>query len=162
MNAHSVKASRPLLEVNNIRKHYPLGDGFFGRKGFVYAVDDVSFTLHKGETLALVGESGCGKSTVGKAILRLFDLTAGQIVLDGTRIDDLSKGALRPMRPPHAGRLPGPVLQPQTRACGFRDILAEPIRNFGLAKSRAELDATLGDLMERVGLPRDAIGPLAA
>ena len=157
MNAHSVKASRPLLEVNNIRKHYPLGGGFFGRKGFVYAVDDVSFTLHKGETLALVGESGCGKSTVGKAILRLFDLTAGQIVLDGTRIDDLSKGALRPMRRRMQVVFQDPFssLNPRMRV---KDILAEPIRNFGLAKSRAELDATLGDLMERVGLPRDAIG----
>jgi ABC-type oligopeptide transport system ATPase subunit len=58
----------------------------------------VSFNIDKGETLALVGESGCGKSTVGRCILRLFDITAGQVVLDGKRIDDLSAGALRPLR----------------------------------------------------------------
>ena len=157
MNAHPGLSPRPLLEVNNIRKHYALGGGFFGKTGFVYAVDDVSFTLHKGETLALVGESGCGKSTVGKAILRLFDLTAGQIVLDGQRIDDLSKGALRPLRRRMQVVFQDPFssLNPRMRV---RDILAEPIRNFRLAGSKAELEATLGELMERVGLPRDAIG----
>ena len=64
----------------------------------VYAVDGVSFSIEKGETLALVGESGCGKSTVGRCILRLFDITGGQVILDGQRIDDLSIGALRPLR----------------------------------------------------------------
>jgi oligopeptide/dipeptide ABC transporter ATP-binding protein len=69
----------------------PIRGGFFRRPtAFVYAVDGVSFHVDKGETLALVGESGCGKSTVGRAILRLFDITAGQVVLDGRRIDDLS------------------------------------------------------------------------
>ena len=90
--------SVPLLEVNDLKKHFQLGGGLFRRRAFVYAVDGVSFTIARGETLALVGESGCGKSTVGRAILRLFDITAGQVVLDGRRIDDLSAATLRPLR----------------------------------------------------------------
>ena len=94
----------------------------------------------RGETLSLVGESGCGKSTVGRAILRLFDITAGQVVLDGQRIDDLSPGALRSMRRRVQVVFQDPFssLNPRMRV---RDILAEPIRNFGLAKSAAELEA---------------------
>ena len=78
-------------------------------------------------------KSGCGKSTVGRAILRLFDITAGQVVLDGQRIDDLSAGALRPLRRRMQVVFQDPFssLNPRMRV---RDILAEPIRNFGLAK----------------------------
>ena len=91
--------STPLLEVTDLKKHFPLRGGFFGGvTGQVFAADGVSFAIDQSETLALVGESGCGKSTVGKSILKLFDLTAGQVVLDGRRIDDLSPGTLRPMR----------------------------------------------------------------
>ena len=81
--------SVPLLEVNDLTKHFSIRSGLFGAgRARVYAVDGVSFTIDKGETLALVGESGCGKSTVGKAILRLFDITSGQVVLGGQRIDE--------------------------------------------------------------------------
>ena len=80
----------------------------------VYAVDGVSFAIDKGETLALVGESGCGKSTVGKRILRLFDITAGEVVLDGQRIDDLSRRRAAAAAAARAGRVPGPVLEPQS------------------------------------------------
>ncbi|MBY0611950.1 MAG: ATP-binding cassette domain-containing protein [Beijerinckiaceae bacterium] len=161
MNAHpdlrQAESARPILEVNDLKKHYALPGGLFGKaRGYVYAVDGVSFEIMRGETLALVGESGCGKSTVGKAILQLFDLTSGQVVLDGKRIDDLSKGALRPLRQRMQVVFQDPFssLNPRMKV---KDILAEPIRNFGLAKSNAELDKKLGDLMERVGLPRDAI-----
>ena len=89
----------PILEVTDLKKHFPIRGGFFGGvTKHVFAVDGVSFHIDPGETLALVGESGCGKSTVGKAILKLFDITAGQVVLDGRRIDDLSPGTLRPLR----------------------------------------------------------------
>src|SRR6202011_4537729 len=89
--------------------------------------------IARGETLALVGESGCGKSTVGRAILRLFDLTAGQVVLDGRRIDDLPAATLRPLRRRVQVVFQDPFssLNPRMRV---RDILAEPMRNFGLAK----------------------------
>jgi peptide/nickel transport system ATP-binding protein len=147
----------PLLEVNDLKKHFLLRGGFLGlSRAFVYAVDGVSFTIGKGETLALVGESGCGKSTVGKAILRLFDITAGQVVLDGRRIDDLSAAELRPFRRRVQVVFQDPFssLNPRMRV---RNILAEPIRNFGLARSSADLDAKVAALMDKVRLPREAI-----
>ncbi|MFZ4530849.1 MAG: ABC transporter ATP-binding protein [Alsobacter sp.] len=147
----------PILEVNDLKKHFPLGGGLFGgSKGYVYAVDGVSFRIHRGETLALVGESGCGKSTVGRSVLRLVAPTAGQVVLDGQRIDDLSAGKLRPLRRRVQVVFQDPFssLNPRLRV---RDVLAEPIRNFGLAKDGAELDARIAALMDKVGLPRDAV-----
>jgi peptide/nickel transport system ATP-binding protein len=149
--------SRPLLEVNDLKKHFPITGGFFGGVvGQVYAVDGVSFSIAKGETLSLVGESGCGKSTVGKAILKLFPITAGQVVLDGQRIDDLSAGRLRPLRRRIQVVFQDPFssLNPRMRV---RDILAEPIINFGLAKTNAEIDERLALLMDKVRLPRDAV-----
>ncbi|MGJ4971210.1 MULTISPECIES: oligopeptide/dipeptide ABC transporter ATP-binding protein [unclassified Bradyrhizobium] len=147
----------PLLQVNDLKKHFPIRSGLFGRaKSRVHAVDGVSFEIARGETLSLVGESGCGKSTVGRAILRLFDITAGQIVLDGTRIDDLGPGSLRDMRRRVQVVFQDPFssLNPRMR---IRDILAEPINNFGLAKTAAERDARIAELMEIVRLPRDAV-----
>ncbi len=148
--------STPLLEVNDLKKHFQVGGGLFSRRAFVYAVDGVSFTIARGETLALVGESGCGKSTVGRAILRLFDITAGQVVLDGRRIDDLSPATLRPLRQRVQVVFQDPFssLNPRMRV---RDILAEPMRNFGLARSAREIDARVAALMDKVRLPRDAV-----
>ena len=147
----------PLLQVNDLKKHFPISGGLFGRtKSKVHAVDGVSFEIARGETLSLVGESGCGKSTVGRAILRLFDITAGQIVLDGLRIDDLGPHRLREMRRRVQVVYQDPFssLNPRMR---IRDILAEPINNFGLAKDAAERDARIAELMEIVRLPRDAV-----
>ncbi|WP_315737560.1 MULTISPECIES: oligopeptide/dipeptide ABC transporter ATP-binding protein [unclassified Bradyrhizobium] len=149
--------SAPLLQVNDLKKHFPIRSGLFGRaKSRVHAVDGVSFEIARGETLSLVGESGCGKSTVGRAILRLFDITAGQIVLDGLRIDDLGPHRLREMRRRVQVVFQDPFssLNPRMR---IRDILAEPINNFGLAKTAAERDARIAELMEIVRLPRDAV-----
>jgi peptide/nickel transport system ATP-binding protein len=147
--------SAPLLQVNDLKKHFPVRVGLFRRKAWVYAVDGVSFEVARGETLSLVGESGCGKSTVGRAILRLFDITAGQVVLDGQRIDGLSPEGLRARRRVQVVfQDPFSSLNPRMRV---RDILAEPIRNFGLAKSSAELAAKVVALMDTVRLPRDAL-----
>jgi peptide/nickel transport system ATP-binding protein len=149
--------SGALLEVNDLKKHFPVRGGVLGTVvGQVYAVDGVSFSIARGETLALVGESGCGKSTVGRAVLRLFDITAGQVILDGQRIDDMSPGALRPMRRRMQVVFQDPFssLNPRMRV---RDILAEPIRNFGLAKDAADLQARVAALMDRVRLPSDAV-----
>ena len=148
----------PLLEVRDLKKHFPVRSGIFGTStARVYAVDGVSFSIAKGETLALVGESGCGKSTVGRAILRLFDITAGEVLLDGQRIDNLSASALRPLRRRVQVVFQDPFssLNPRMRV---RDILAEPIRNFGLAKTQADLDERVARLMDLVRLPRDAVG----
>ena len=123
----------PVLDVRDLKKYYPLKGGLFGRSaGRVHAVDGVSFHIARGETLALVGESGCGKSTVGKAVLRLIDITAGQVLLHGQRIDNMSQSTLRPMRQRIQVVFQDPFsnLNPRMRV---RDILAEPIRNFGLA-----------------------------
>jgi len=148
--------SAPLLQVNDLKKHFPVRGGMSSRKAFVYAVDGVSFEVARGETLSLVGESGCGKSTVGRAILRLFDVTAGQVVLDGQRIDDLPPGSLRSMRRRVQVVFQDPFssLNPRMRV---RGILAEPIRNFGLAKTSVELEAKVTALMDTVRLPRDAL-----
>src|SRR6201996_9620762 len=131
--------SAPLLQVNDLKKHFPVRGSVLRRNASrVYAVDGVSFEVARGETLSLVGESGCGKSTVGRAILRLFDITSGQVVLDGERIDDLGPRGLRRMRRRVQVVFQDPFssLNPRMRV---RDIIAEPIRNFELAKNSAEL-----------------------
>jgi peptide/nickel transport system ATP-binding protein len=144
-----------LLEVNDLKKHFPLRRRLWKKVVAVRAVDGVSFHIDRGETLALVGESGCGKSTVGRAVLRLFDITAGQVVLDGRRIDDLSAATLRPLRRRMQVVFQDPFssLNPRLKV---RDILAEPIRNFGLATSQADLDRRIHTLLDTVRLPRDA------
>jgi peptide/nickel transport system ATP-binding protein len=146
----------PLLQVNDLKKHFPVRGNLGRNASRVYAVDGVSFEIARGETLSLVGESGCGKSTVGRAILRLFDITAGQVVLDGQRIDDLSPDRMRRLRRRVQVVFQDPFssLNPRLRV---RDILAEPIRNFGLVKSSAELDSKVAALMDTVRLPRDAL-----
>ncbi|SEP29447.1 peptide/nickel transport system ATP-binding protein [Methylobacterium sp. ap11] len=158
MSLSPAPASRPLLEVADLKKHFALGGGLIGRQARVLkAVDGLSFAVARGETLSLVGESGCGKSTVAKVLMRLYTPSAGQVVLDGRRIDDLSPGALRPLRRRIQMVFQDPFssLNPRMRV---RAILAEPIRNFGLARDGADLESRLAGLMERVGLPREALG----
>ena len=148
--------SAPLLEVNDVKKHFRVGGGLFaGPAKLLRAVDGVSFHIDKGETLALVGELGCGKSTVGRAILRLFGIDAGQIILDGQRIDDLSAQHLRPLRQRMQVVFQDPFssLNPRLKV---RDLLAEPMRNFGFVKTRAELETRVAELLDKVRLPRDA------
>ncbi len=150
-------ANRPLLEVNALKKHFPIHGGLLGQvTANVYAVDGVTFTIKRGETLSLVGESGCGKSTVGKAILRLFKLTDGEVYLDGERIDNMAARKLRMMRQRVQVVFQDPFssLNPRMKV---RDILAEPLVNFGMAKGRRDLNEKVAGLMDKVGLPRDAI-----
>ena len=92
-------AETPLLEVKHLKKHFPIKGGVFSKTiGYVYAVDDINFTLEKGETLGLVGESGCGKSTTGRTILRLIEPTDGAIYFEGQDITTLDKSAMRALR----------------------------------------------------------------
>ena len=147
----------PLLEVMALKKHFPLHGGLLGGvTGQVYAVDGVSFHIDRGETLSLVGESGCGKSTVGKTILRLVDPTDGEVWLDGQRIDNLPASGLRPLRQRVQVVFQDPFssLNPRMRV---GDIIAEPLRNFGLAGNASELQDRVAKLMDTVRLPRDAM-----
>jgi len=153
-----MSSNYPLLDVKGLKKHFPIHGGILGQvTAKVYAVDGVSFDIQRGETLSLVGESGCGKSTVGKAILRLYPVTDGEVRLDGERIDNMSASKLRPMRQRVQVVFQDPFssLNPRMRV---RDILAEPLINFGLARGKRDIDEKVGALMDKVRLPRDAIG----
>src|ERR1700683_3911763 len=148
----------PLLQVNDLKKHFPVRGHLLKRNASrVYAVDGVSFDIARGETLALVGESGCGKSTVGKTILRLLAPTAGEVYLAGERIDNLPAAQLRPLRQRMQVVFQDPFSSLNPRMT-VRDILAEPIRNFGLAKSRADLERRLVEVMGKVRLARGGVG----
>src|SRR5262249_24033435 len=102
-----------------------------------------------------VGESGCGKSTVGRAILRLFDITAGQVVLDGQRIDDMPAGSLRPLRRRMQVGFQDPLLSLNPRMRDG-DLPAQPIPNLDLARSAADMEGRIDLLLEKVKSPREA------
>lgn len=149
--------SAPLLQVDGLKKYFYLRGGLLGRStGCLRAVDGVSFSIECGETLALVGESGSGKSTVGKAILGLFPTTAGQIRLDGKRIDHQSRREFRSTRKRLQAVFQDPFssLNPRMKV---RDIIAEPIRNFWPDKTGADIDRKVTEVLDKVKLPRDAI-----
>ena len=148
--------SAPLLEVVDLTKHFVAGS-MVARRPPVRAVDGVSFGIASGETLGLVGESGCGKSTVARTVLRLTPVTAGEVRLDGRRIDHLSAAALRPLRRRIQVVFQDPYASLNPRLT-VREILTEPIRNFALAKSCDELERRIAALLDKVRLPRDAAG----
>jgi oligopeptide/dipeptide ABC transporter ATP-binding protein len=149
--ADTDSARLPVLDVRDLKKYFPIRKGLLQRAaGTVYAVDGVSFSIADGETLGLVGESGCGKSTVGRTILRLIDPTGGSIKLDGRDIASLNKKELRPYRRQMQIIFQDPFssLDPRMSA---GDIVAEPLRVHGIAKGR-EVKRLVGELFERVGL----------
>jgi peptide/nickel transport system ATP-binding protein/oligopeptide transport system ATP-binding protein len=140
-----------LLEVAGLTKHFPIRRGVFSRvQGWVRAVDGISFSVGHGETLGLVGESGCGKSTAGKAILGLIPATAGSVRLEGQEITGLGRRAMHPHRR-HLQVIfqdPYASLNPRQTA---GDTVGEPLANYGLAKGRAR-EERVAALFERVGL----------
>jgi oligopeptide/dipeptide ABC transporter ATP-binding protein len=143
-----------LLQVRDLRKHYPVRKGVFGRlAGKVHAVDGIGFSIAASETLGLVGESGCGKSTAGKTILRLIDPTAGTIEWRGQRIDALDRAAMRPFRRELQAVFQDPYssLNPRLRAA---DIVAEPLRNYERLGA-ATVRERVAWLFEKVGLRPD-------
>jgi len=142
-----------LLEVRGLTTRFPVKGGFFRRTvANVHAVEDVSFTINKGRTLSLVGESGCGKSTVARSILRLVKPHAGHVVLDGVDIMALEPKELRHARVDMQMVFQDPFasLNPQMR---LADQVAEPMRNYHTA-SKSEIEDRVGMLFDRVELPR--------
>ena len=141
----------PLLEVKNLKKYYPVHSGAFKRvTGYVHAVDDVSFTIGHNETFGLVGESGCGKTTVGRLIVRLYEATDGEILFEGQDLRKLNKKELRERRRDMQVIFQDPYgsLNPRMMV---RDIIAEPMRKFGICPNH-ELDKRVSDLLSVVGL----------
>jgi oligopeptide/dipeptide ABC transporter ATP-binding protein len=143
----------PVLEAVNLKKYFPVKKGVLRRTvGQVYAVDDVTFSIGDGETLGMVGESGCGKSTVARTVLRLIEPTAGTIRLDGTDVTRMSKADLRPYRRQMQMIFQDPFssLNPRMSA---GDIVGEPLLVHGLANGK-EKEAAVADIFDQVGLRR--------
>ena len=148
-----VGTNEPLLQVNNLVTRYPVKGGVLRRTvARVHAVEDVSFTIMKGKTLSLVGESGCGKSTVGRSLIRLVEPTSGDVNLDGQNILSLTPKDMREARSNIQMVFQDPFssLNPQRP---LFDQVAEPLRNYGTVK-REVLQEKIGDLFDRVKLPR--------
>jgi len=141
-----------LLEVRDLVKHFTVGGGLFGgRAGSVRAVDGVSFVLRQGETLGLVGESGCGKTTTGRCILQLERPTSGQVIFEGRDLGTLSDTELRPMRRRMQVIFQDPYASLNPRMT-VGQILAEPIAVHGLVTDRQARRARVQELLGRVGL----------
>jgi oligopeptide transport system ATP-binding protein len=142
----------PLLEVRHLVKHFPVGGGFLGRgAGLVRAVDDVSFAIRRGETLGLVGESGCGKTTTGRAILQLERPTSGQVLFEGRDLTTLDEVELRDMRRRMQVIFQDPYSSLNPRMT-VGQMLAEPLAVHGIVREPAARAARVHDLLGRVGL----------
>jgi oligopeptide transport system ATP-binding protein len=144
--------SEVLLEVRDLVKHFPVGGGFFKRaEGTVRAVDGVSFSLRRGETLGLVGESGCGKTTTGRCILQLERPTSGQIVFEGTDLATHSEKQLRELRRHMQVIFQDPYSSLNPRMT-IGQILAEPLKVHRLASGKAAREKRIQELLTQVGL----------
>ncbi|MEX2240728.1 MAG: oligopeptide/dipeptide ABC transporter ATP-binding protein, partial [Burkholderiales bacterium] len=144
--------SQPLLEVHDLVMHFPVGGGMFSKPaGVVRAVDGVSFNVHKGETLGLVGESGCGKTTTGRCILQLERPTGGRIVFEGIDMVTLDAAELRAVR-----RRVQVIFQDPYSSLNPRmtvgQILAEPLKVHGIVADKGERELRVRELLVQVGL----------
>ena len=147
---YDTTGQKKILEVKNLKQYFNVGT-----KNEVRAVDDVSFDIYEGETLGLVGESGCGKTTTGRAIIRLYNPTSGEIFFDGTEIHTLHdrkeqlafrKDMQMIFQDPYAS------LNPRMKV---RDIVAEGLKIHGLATTEKEVDDRVAELLDLVGLNKD-------
>jgi oligopeptide transport system ATP-binding protein len=151
-----VGAGNTLLQVRGLKKHFPIMGGLLRRQiGTVYAVDGVDFDVNSGETFALVGESGCGKTTLGRSLLRLIEPTAGQITFAGRDISNISADELRPLRRKMQIIFQDPFgsLNPRMPVS---DIIGEGLLAQGM-KDRKARDKKVGDTLELVGLRREYV-----
>ncbi len=146
--------AEPLVQIDGLKVHFPVYAGIFRRHvGDVKAVDDVSLDIFEGETLGLVGESGCGKSTVGRAAIRLYELTDGSVSVDGQDISNSAAGDLRPVRPKMQMIFQDPQasLNPRMTVAA---IIGEPLDEHR-SLSPSERTARIYELMDQVGLNRE-------
>lgn len=145
-----------VLQVNNLKKYFPVNSGFLKRNaGTVRAVDDVSFSIHQGETVSLVGESGCGKTTTSRCIVRAIDPTSGEILYrteDGEMVDlaQMPQSEIRPLRRGFQMVFQDPFSSLNPRMTIY-DIVSEPLRVHNIG-SRSEREDIVADLLQRVGL----------
>ena len=137
-----------LLEIKNLVKHFPVKNY---KDQVVHAVDDVSFHINEGETLGLVGESGCGKSTCARTIIRIYDPTSGQIIFDGQDIAGLSQKQLKPVRKNIQMIFQDPYTSLNGRMT-VRDIIAEPLEAHQIGSSKAERGDMVNEILKQVGL----------
>ncbi len=146
-----------ILEVNNLKKHFRVR----GKKNqSVHAVDGVSFTIRKGRTLGLVGESGCGKSSCARTIIRIYNPDSGNIILDGEDISSLNQKELLVHRKKIQMIFQDPYSSLNARMT-VRDILAEPLIAHNITKSRSEQDKMIFEMLEKVGLSSEHAGRYA-
>ena len=147
-----IKGDEEILSVKDLKVYFPVRAGIFGKKiADVKAIDDVNFSIRKGETFGLVGESGCGKSTMAKAVLRLLEPTSGKIYFKGSDITTFNDDKMRELRRNMSMIFQDPYgsLDPRQRA---GDIVMEPLRNYKKGMSRKEMDDRVDDLFKLVGL----------
>lgn len=142
--------SKNLIEVKNLKKYFPTP------KGIVHAVDDISFNIPKGKTLGVVGESGCGKSTTGRLLLRLIEPNAGQVLFDGEDLLDLAPKKMRSMRRYMQLIFQDPYASLNPRM-SVGDTIGEPLLVHGLAKKGSDLTHIVHKIMDTVGLARNLI-----
>ncbi len=140
--------SSPLIEARNLSKSFAIGGGFLAKKKVVRAVENVSFQIQRGETLGLVGESGCGKSTIGRTLLRLYEPTAGQIFFDG---NDITKANMRPYRKRMQIVFQDPYASLDPRMT-VGDIVGEPLDIYRAYANKAERRERILELLNLVGL----------
>ena len=147
---------KPLLEIKNLKKHFLVGKDFFGKnKKILTAVDGINITINKGESFGLVGESGCGKSTTGRTIIRLYEPTDGEIIYDGVDIAKLSQKEMLPFRKKIQMIFQDPYASLNGRMT-VTDIIAEGIDTHDIFKGDKDAkQRRIYDLLERVGLKRE-------
>ena len=141
-----------MISVRNLKMYFPVGGSLFEKRKTLKAVDDVSFDLYPGETFGLVGESGCGKTTVGRTIVRLYQPTAGQILLDGTDIAPLNEKEVLPYRSRMQMIFQDPYASLNPRMT-VASIVGEPLRYQGM--NAKDIDDRVRELVECVGLKED-------
>lgn len=151
---HIKPVNDPLLEVENLKTYFPVYGGMFSTlRGYVHAVDDVSFTVNRGETLGLVGESGCGKSTLMQSVMRLIPFTSGRVIFDGCDLSTLRRNELQSIRSEFQIIYQDPFSSLNPRMT-IGEIISEPLLVHGVKDAGERKQRTL-ETMKDVGLQEE-------